>query len=271
MALTKRLCLLALVMNTIFAFTACTNTSSSDPGTDPEDAAEQTSDSEVALKFTLPSDQGWTEEVSSATLNLYATYQKFWDSAPTHTLALGITTSGTATTVEGTCRSVVAGNYIIEVKLANASGSSLRRHLGLITVDALKTTTVPLSFYANVGAISLGGSDNYTLATTVSTSRISICDSRTRNVLKTIEGSKVSTASSTSSSYGNHGYIYGLATDIEPGTYTVYWEFLNSSGAKIGEGSVDSVVVSALATTMAGLSISGSYGSVMMGSATFYD
>ena len=262
--------LLACVMLFSLVFISCPTGSSglnanTDEGVDPETG---NSDTGINLKFDLPSET-WAESVTNAKLSLYNNEKSFYDGSTTYSFDLGVTKTGTITTIEGTCLAITAGTYIIDVKLKNSSNTTLRRHLGMVDIKALSKTTTSLDFKSAPGMISLGSSNYSTIINAAATATISLCDSNSRKILRSESGLRVTPVVYVYDFYGS--YCYSILTNVDPGTYSVYWEIYNANGTKLCEGAADSVVVTALADTKKSMAISESYGSLTIGNATFTD
>ena len=241
-------------------FMSCPSTTNLDTEGDtvvPDTNEEDGSGGEINLKFALPADT-WSESVTAAKLYLYANAERFHNSAAAYTFDLTVTTSGTTKTVSGICRSITAGTYLMDVKILNSTGASLRRHLNFVTVNALTESTLTLDFQSTTGNLCLVSGAYSTKATAT---KISLCDPATKEV--------ISTLSCFWHSFASYDYNFSLFRNVAPGTYTVYWELYDALGQKILEGYADAVTVSALADTKKDVSVSASFGSLRIGSATF--
>jgi hypothetical protein len=251
--------LAAIIPLSLMVLAACSQPVTPDPGISPTSDGALVGQSEINLKFTLPSET-WVDGVQSARLMLYANAETFYNSAPAYTFNLIVTKSAAVTTVEGICRSIDAATYLMEVKLLDSSGASLRRHLDFVTVTKLVVTPVTLNFKRTVGQVSLvcGGSHRPV------TTRLSLCDPVTKEILNTI--------GSVYTHYNQwNGIHFSLFTNVTPGSYTIYFELFDVNGMKIAEGYKDNITVQALADTKTDVTVSANFGSLRVGSASFTD
>ena len=136
---------------------------------------------------------------------------------------------------------------LVEVKLTDSIGASLWRHLGSVAVAALTQKSLDLSFHSTSGALALISSQSSAIVGSASTTNLAITDSSGSTT--SIAGLAFTNSSS---------YAYALVPALEAGTYSLVWDFYNSSGVKIGAGSAPSLTVAALATTKQSVTIASS-------------